>query len=112
MNETRSLALAYLLISAIGLVWHMLHLLQLHRQRRRGASHAGLWRTLACRVLASVLYVGLGLVTFVNDNFPIAGLGVFAATQLLWQVNSWMDLRLQRQITKLDLERARKGEGT
>lgn len=65
----------------------------LHRPRR-----PGLVRTAACRVVAAVLYVGVALATLYDvDAGPVIGLGVFAAAQLIWQVNGLLDLRIAQR---------------
>jgi drug/metabolite transporter (DMT)-like permease len=48
--------------------------------------------------VAAVLYVGVALATLTDVATNAAvGLGVFIAAQLIWQVNSVLDVRLARR---------------
>ena len=97
MTQTQVIALAYLLVSVAAFVWQLGSTLQMLLRRRsvhrRVFNHRGLFRTLLCRTVASALYIGVALITLLTNSFPIVGLTVFALTQLIWLVNSWLDLR-------------------
>lgn len=58
----------------------------------------GMVRTAVCRLLAALLYVGVGLLTIqTHEKGPLVGLGVFTVVQLMWQFNSIADLLLVRR---------------
>lgn len=61
----------------------------------------GLIRTVACRILAAVVYIGVAVVTVVaRPALPVVALAVFTGTQLLWQLNSLLDVRLRRDLAQ------------
>lgn len=69
-----------------------------HAERR---IRHGLMRTVACRALAAVVYVGVAVVTVVaRPALPTVALVVFTGTQLLWQLNSFLDVRLRRDLAR------------
>jgi hypothetical protein len=63
-----------------------------------GEKRPGLVRTAICRLLAALLYVGVGLATLESgQQGPLVGLAVFTIVQLMWQANSIADVRLSRK---------------
>lgn len=102
-------SVVFLVVSALSLVWQSTALVRLIRCGTATRANRGLVRTAGCRVAASVLYVGLGLVVLVlKGDFPVLGLTVFVFVQLLWQANSFADVRLRLRETGA-LPRSTKG---
>jgi hypothetical protein len=63
-----------------------------------GEKRPGLVRTAMCRLLAALLYVGVGLATLESgQQGPLLGLAVFTLVQLMWQANAIADVRLTRK---------------
>lgn len=70
--------------------------------RRRGQMRVrhGLVRTAACRVVASVVYVGLGIAAI--NQVPQTANAAFTALMVirfLWQANALLDARLSRRLS-------------
>jgi hypothetical protein len=90
---------AFLAISLVSLIVQSIALLRITRPGDEvwGPAHRGILRTAICRVVASVLYVALGVVTllFVTD---IEALLVFGVVQIMWQLNAIADVRLRRRL--------------
>jgi hypothetical protein len=64
---------------------------------RRQPPHAGLTRTAACRVGSSIIYVLVGL-NAATTHYAVlqVAFAAFVITQLTWQINAWLDVRLNR----------------
>jgi hypothetical protein len=61
--------------------------------------HRGLLRTARCRVAGATLYVLLGLAMLTwHRSFPAATLILFSGIQIMWQLNSFADVRLRRRL--------------
>ena len=100
MTET-ALAVVMLLVSLASLA------VQGAAWRRLAASaptppvrvRRGLLRTVGCRTAAAGLYVAVAVTMLVARHaFPALALAAFTATQLVWQANSVLDLRLRRDL--------------
>lgn len=86
-----------LAVSLVSVVIYMASLGQLLIRARP----PGMIRTSICRLLAALLYVGVGLITLeTHETGPLVGLGVFTAVQLMWQANSIADVMLSRRLRK------------
>lgn len=90
---------AFLVISVISLVVQTVALFRITHSagRIRGPAYSGIVRTATCRVVASVLYTGLGVVTLV-DEATVGTLLVFGFVQVMWQVNALADIRLRHTL--------------
>lgn len=102
MTET----IIFLVVSAIALTWQVIMLLRLLARslplsQAGRLAHHGLIRTSSCRVAASSAYVALALLILLSDALPVAALVIFAATQLLWMGNAWLDVRLRQRLAQL-----------
>lgn len=103
-----SLLLLMLLVSWTSLMLQGAAAVHLWRQRNEPGKLAGhgYARTAACRVLAAVIYVTVALLQVLNVRVPGAGslspeaLVVFTAVQFIWIVNSAMDIRVRRRLTR------------
>lgn len=92
----------YLGVSIISLSTQTVSLVQL----LSGVKVPGLVRTCTCRVIASLLYVSIGILALApnynNNNRPyslgIYVLFVFTGVQVMWQINSIADVRLKRRM--------------
>ena len=63
-----------------------------------GPQRAGLIRTAVIRVVGSVLYMSVAVLTLVNRPVgPVVGLGVYGALQLSYLIMAVLDVRLARQ---------------
>lgn len=103
MSAEKFVAVAFLVMSALSLVWQSTALQALVRdsslRSRATVAYGGLRRTAMCRVGVAVAYMLVG----VNALWPrvevlLATFGVFCATQALWQLNAWADLRLASRL--------------
>lgn len=104
------LLLLMLLVSWTSLVLQSAALLHLRRQRStytaEGLAGHGYVRTAACRVLAAAIYSGVALLAVLGVRIPGAGtlgpeaLLVFSGAQMIWLVNSVLDIRVRRQLKK------------
>ena len=69
-------------------------------------------RTVACRVLAASLYVGVGITGLLAQQvLTVLALAVFSFVQILWQVNSVADIRLRRRLADRSDDQAGKSSG-
>lgn len=92
----------YLGVSIISLSTQTVSLVQL----LSGVKIPGLVRTCTCRVIASLLYVSIGILALVpnynNNNKPyslgIYVLFVFTGVQVMWQINSIADVKLKQRM--------------
>jgi len=64
-------------------------------------TYNGLLRTAVSRVIAAILYVGVGIATLTGPSgWEIFILMVFIVVQVLWWVNAGADVLLRRYIAK------------
>jgi hypothetical protein len=85
------LPLVFIAVSGIAFVIQFGSLLAALDQPR-----PGLVRTVACRVVAALAYVALGMsVLIVRDIAGVLALAVFTGTQAMWLVNTLADLRMK-----------------
>jgi hypothetical protein len=99
------LVLMFLLVSCVSLAFQVLAFARLAVQRAVTPAEelvgGGYLRTVACRVLAAVIYVVVAAVQLAGDGTLSAeALIVFAAVQAIWQVNSLMDIRVRRALSR------------
>ena len=103
MTPERFVAVAFLFMSTLSLLWQSTALFALIRdsslRSRATIAYGGLRRTASCRVAVAVAYVLVGI----NALWPRAEVllvtfGVFCATSAVWQLNAWADLRLARRL--------------
>lgn len=103
MSAEQTVAVAFLVMSALSLVWQGRSFVVLVRdsslRSRATVAYGGLRRTSLCRVAASAAYVLVGI----NALWPrvevlLLTFGVYSATQGVWQLNAWADLRLARRL--------------
>lgn len=93
MTSETWLATAFLVVSVVALVVQVRALVLIRRQPAR----PGLTRTAACRVAASVLYVAVGINAATAQWAVLqVAFGAFLLTQITWQVNALLDVRLGR----------------
>jgi hypothetical protein len=99
------LVLVFLLVSCVSLVFQVLAFCRLAVRRAVTPAEAiaagGYRRTVACRILAAAVYVIVASVQLAGDG-SLSGeaLIVFSAIQLLWQVNSLLDVRIRRALSQ------------
>jgi len=68
-------------------------------------TYNGLLRTAICRVIAAVLYVGVGVATLIlYPGWEIFALMVFIVVQVLWWVNAGADVLLRRKSNRVSGE--------
>jgi hypothetical protein len=103
VSAAQVVAIAFLCMSVLSLAWQSTALFALVRdsslKSRATQAYGGLRRTAMCRVGVAVAYVLVGI----NAIWPraevlLATFAVFCATQALWQLNAWADLRLARRL--------------
>lgn len=103
-----ALVLLMLLVSWMSVLLQGAALVHLWRQRasydaERLAGH-GYVRTAACRVLAACVYLAVALLAATGVRVPGSGgvtpeaLVVLTGVQMLWLVNSALDIRLRRHL--------------
>ena len=100
-----SLTLVFLAVSCLSFSFQMLSLVRLARQRVSGAGEnlvsRGYARTVTCRVLAAIAYVAVAAVQAAGDGTLSAeALLVFGSVQALWIINSAMDIRIKRTLSR------------
>lgn len=110
-----ALLLLMLLVSCTSLLLQGAVMIHLWRQRSSYAAERlagrGYVRTAACRVLAACIYVAVALLQATGTHIPGSGgvtpeaLVVLSAVQLIWIVNSALDVHLRRRL------RSKPGEG-
>lgn len=104
------LALLMLMVSWTSLMLQGATALHMRRQRasyaaERIAGH-GYARTAACRVIAAGAYFAAALLDVLGIRVPGAGvlgpeaLVIFSGVQMLWIVNSALDIRARRQLRR------------
>jgi hypothetical protein len=99
------LALLFMLVSCLSLVSQVLAFTRLALRRARTPAEelvsSGYLRTVACRILAAVIYVVVAAVQLAGDGTLSAeALVVFSAIQALWISNSLMDIRIRRVLSQ------------
>ena len=103
MSAEKVVAVAFLIMSIISMIWQgtaLIHLIRDSTLRSRATiAYGGLLRTSLCRVAAAVSYVLVGI----NALWPrfevlIFTFVVFCLIQGVWQLNAWADLRLARRL--------------
>jgi len=68
-------------------------------------TYNGLLRTAVSRVIAAILYVGVGVATLILlPGWEIFALMVFIAVQVLWWVNAGADVLLRRKSNRVSGE--------
>lgn len=97
------LVLMFLLVSCLSMVLQLLAFVRLALRRAHTPAEelvsSGYLRTVACRVLAAVIYVVVAAVQLAGDGTLSAeALVVFASVQILWWLNSLADIRIRRQL--------------
>lgn len=61
----------------------------------------GLVRTVVCRMFAAAVYIAVAACTVLaREALPVVALTVFTFTQVLWQANSYLDVRLRRDLAR------------
>lgn len=88
-------------VSVVSLVVQSIGLRRMYRTDAGTPSlvRAGMMRTAACRVMASMMYVTLGVMAITSaPTTPVLALVVFMAVQLMWQLNAVADVRLRRRL--------------
>lgn len=99
------LVVLFLLVSCLSLVLQVLAFARLALRRARTPAEelvgGGYIRTVACRVLAATVYVVVGAVQLAGAGTLTAeALVVFASIQLLWWLNSLLDIRIRRALSQ------------
>lgn len=99
------LALAFLGVSCLSLACQVLAFTRLAAQRAATPVEelvgAGYLRTVACRVLAAVIYVAVAVAQLSGDgSLSAEALVVFTSVQAIWQANSLMDIRARRALSQ------------
>jgi hypothetical protein len=100
-----SLVLLFLVVSCLSLVLQVLAFVRLALRRARTATEelvsGGYLRTVLCRVVAATIYVVVGAVQLAGDGTLTAeALVVFTSVSILWQINSLLDLRIRRALSR------------
>lgn len=103
-----ALLLVMLLVSWTSLLLQSLAAWHLWRQRATSSIEAqvgrGYVRTVTCRVLAAGIYSTVALLAVLGVRIPGAGvlgpeaLFVFTSVQVIWLVNSLLDVRIRRHL--------------
>lgn len=101
-----------LLVSWTSLLLQAVACIHLWRQKGRAvavrAAGRGYARTAACRVLAASIYSTVALLAVLGIHIPGAGqlspeaLAVFTGIQVIWLVNSALDIRVRHRLTEQD----------
>jgi hypothetical protein len=106
MSAEKTIAIAFLCMSIISMAWQgtaLRRLIHASSLRSRATqAYGGLLRTALCRAGVSMAYVVVGI----NAIWPrvevlILTFAVFCATQAVWQLNAWADLRLARRLREM-----------
>lgn len=97
------LVLVFLVVSCVSLAFQVLAFTRLAVQRAATPAEelvgGGYLRTVACRVLAAVIYVVVAAVQLAGaGTLSPEALIVFTAVQAIWQANSLMDIRIRRAL--------------
>ncbi len=86
------------LLFVVSLISTVIYMSAIGQILAADARRVGLLRTAWCRLLAALLYVGVGLATLeTHVNGPRIGLAIFTFTQIVWWVNARADVRLARR---------------
>lgn len=106
MSTESILAILFLAVSLESTIVQLYSLIRLLRWHYNDSAdhrniHTGMLRTAVCRVVAALIYVGVGSATLVaSSTLPVLALVVFSFVQIMWQGNSFADVRLRRELTK------------
>lgn len=97
------LVVMFLLVSCLSWMFQLLAFIRLAARRARTPTEelvgGGYLRTVACRVLAATIYVVVAATQLSGSGTLSAeALIVFTAVQVIWQVNSVMDIRIRRSL--------------
>lgn len=99
------LVLIFLLVSCLSLMFQVLAFIRL--AARRAATPVeelvggGYLRTVACRVLAATIYVVVAAIQAAGaGSLSAEALIVFTSVQLIWQLNSVLDIRIRRRLSQ------------
>ena len=95
--------LVFLLVSCLSLVFQAAAFVRLAGRRARTPVEqlvsTGYLRTVACRVLAAAIYVAVATVQFAGaGTLSAEALIVFTLVQIIWQVNSLLDIGIRRKL--------------
>jgi cobalamin biosynthesis protein CobD/CbiB len=95
----------FLLVSCLSWMFQLLAFIRLAARRARTPTEelvsGGYLRTVACRVLAATVYVVVAATQLAGSGTLSAeALVVFTSIQLLWQLNSVMDVRIRRSLSR------------
>ena len=99
------IVLVFLLVSCVSLVLQVLAFARLAIRQARTATEelvgGGYLRTVACRVLAAVVYVVVAAVQLAGSGTLTAeALIVFTSVQAIWVSNSLLDIRIRRRLDR------------
>jgi hypothetical protein len=99
------LVVMFLIVSCLSWMFQLLAFIRLAARRARTPTEelvgAGYLRTVACRVLAATIYVVVAATQLAGSGTLSAeALVVFTSIQLIWQVNSVMDIRIRRSLAQ------------
>ena len=98
MSTTHIAAIIFLTVACIGALIQGSSLYRLIKIPSSKIA-SNLYRTIVWRSLVAVLYLIIGVnATFYSWNTTAASLVGFAATQLIWSMNSIFDVRLKRKM--------------
>jgi hypothetical protein len=91
VTSEHAISIVYLAISLVSLCIHGWAVWSLWRAKAQKV----LTRTTACRVVCSLLYIGVG-VNALTRSWAVTNvsLTIFGLTQAIWDLNSWLDKRL------------------
>lgn len=95
----------FLLVSCLSLVFQLLAFIRLAVQRAQTPVEelvgGGYLRTVACRVLVATIYVVVAAVQLAGDGTLTAeALIVWIVAQSIWQLNSLLDVRIRRNLSR------------
>jgi hypothetical protein len=99
------LVLLFLLVSCLNMVLQIMAFARLLAHRARTPVEelvgGGYLRTVACRVMAATVYVVVAAVQLAGGGTLTAeALIVFLLVQLLWQLNSLLDIKIRRALSQ------------
>lgn len=103
MTYATAIAVVFLVVSLVNLTIQGVSLGCLTSLSATGPVEKRLLHTVACRVIAALTYVGLGVSALIKP--PATGtiaLTVSSAMLVMWWVNSAADVRLRRRMGQLD----------
>jgi UDP-N-acetylmuramyl pentapeptide phosphotransferase/UDP-N-acetylglucosamine-1-phosphate transferase len=104
VNNETVLAWLFLVVSVVSTVVQGTAFVKILRWRYKGTDkkarvHFAMVRTAGCRVMAAAIYIAVGITTLLAQQaLPVLALVVFSFVQILWQANSFADVRLRRDL--------------